>query len=199
MKKSKVITVAGAAALIGAIGIGSTLAYFTDSEEASNVVTMGHVDISLDEPVFAAENDNNTISRVVPNQTITKDPTITVGEDSEDCYLRAAIAFEGLTEEQEADILENINVDSDKWVLQEDGYYYYQDIAEAGEEVKLFTEVTIPAKWGNELADSDFKINISAEAIQADNFEPETDGDVITGWQGITAESYEDVNASVEE
>jgi predicted ribosomally synthesized peptide with SipW-like signal peptide len=194
MKKSKVIAVTGAAVLIGVIGIGSTLAYFTDEETANNVVTIGHVDISLTEPIFSGTYEDNAISDVLPNQTIEKDPTITVEEGSSDCYLRAAVTFVGLTDEQAEQLRESLAFEED-WVL-EDGYYYYQNVAAAGDEVKLFTEVTIPAEWGNEMADQTFQINVKAEAIQADNFEPSRTNGVITGWlnedgNDVTVSSYE--------
>ena len=46
MKKKSIITMVAALAFVGAIGVGSTLAYFTDNDAATNVVTMGHVDIT---------------------------------------------------------------------------------------------------------------------------------------------------------
>ncbi|MBO5258961.1 MAG: hypothetical protein J6B26_01105 [Agathobacter sp.] len=194
MNKKKLIPLLSAVALVAAIGVGSTLAYFTDNDAANNVVTMGHVNIELDEPEFSAENENNTIKNVVPNQTITKDPTITVVAGSESCYLRAKIEITELNAEQIADLLENTNIGED-WVLAEDGYYYYQNsVSKSNEDqtVDLFDTVVIPAEWGNEVADMTFEINVTAEAIQADNFTPETDeAGVINGWNDITAETYE--------
>ena len=194
MNKKKLIPLLSAVALVAAIGVGSTLAYFTDNDAANNVVTMGHVNIELDEPEFSAENENNTIKNVVPNQTITKDPTITVVAGSESCYLRAKIEITELNAEQIADLLENTNIGED-WVLAEDGYYYYQNsVSKSNEDqtVDLFDTIVIPAEWGNEVADMTFEINVTAEAIQADNFTPETDeAGVINGWNDITAETYE--------
>ena len=194
MNKKKLIPLLSAVALVAVIGVGSTLAYFTDNDAANNVVTMGHVNIELDEPEFSAENENNTIKNVVPNQTITKDPTITVEAGSESCYLRAKIEITELNAEQIADLLENTNIGED-WVLAEDGYYYYQNsVSKSNEDqtVDLFDTVVIPAEWGNEVADLTFEINVSAEAVQADNFTPETDeAGVINGWKDITPETYE--------
>lgn len=194
MNKKKLIPLLSAVALVAVIGVGSTLAYFTDNDAANNVVTMGHVNIELDEPEFSAENENNTIKNVVPNQTITKDPTITVVAGSESCYLRAKIEITELNDEQVADLLENTNIGED-WVLAEDGYYYYQNsVSKSNEDqtVDLFDTIVIPAEWGNEVADMTFEINVTAEAIQADNFTPETDeAGVINGWNDITAETYE--------
>lgn len=203
MKKKNLITLTAAVSLVSVIGIGSTLAYFTDSDSATNVVTMGHVDITLTEPTFSEENADNTIKNVVPNQEITKDPTITVLAGSESCYLRAKIEFsdslKDVSGERDyaAELLENINV-GEEWVLSTDGYYYYQNKVEKSTEaqdVVLFDTVVIPELWGNEVADLAFEIEVTAEAIQADNFEPaKTDG-VINGWmtsdgKAITTETY---------
>lgn len=199
MNKKKLITMLSAVALVGVIGVGSTLAYFTDNDAANNVVTMGHVDIELKEPKFAEANENNTIENVVPNQTITKDPTITVVAGSESCYLRAIVEIsDTLSDEQAAELLENINIGED-WVLSTDGYYYYQNKVEKAAEnqtVVLFDTVVIPELWGNEVADISFEINVTAEAIQADNFTPATTDGTINGWvtsngDAITAETYE--------
>lgn len=200
MNKKKILVMLSAVTLVAVIGIGATLAYFTDKDAATNVITMGHVDIDLDEPNFDPTPDgekDNKIEDIVPGQEIVKDPTITVAEDSQDAYIRAKIEFsDNLSAEQQADLLEGINVDFTVWFLGADGYYYYKDVVSAGNKVVLFDTVVIPEKWGNEVADVTFEINISAEAIQADYFEPERNGDgMIIAWKysddtPITAENY---------
>lgn len=182
MKKKKILTMVAAVALVAVIGVGATLAYFTDKDSKTNVVTMGKVDIKLDEPEFS-QNPDDTITDVKPNQTIVKDPKITVEEGSLDAYVRAKIVFEGLSDEQVADILPLINIDTTKWFLSTDGYYYYQASMEAGASDYLFQSVKIPENWGNEVSELTFKINVFAEAIQADSFTPAKDNGVITGWK----------------
>jgi len=70
MKKRKYLLAAIALLLI--FGIGSTIAYLTDTESETNTFTLGGVDITLTEPGWVAANGQN----IVPGQTITKDPTI---------------------------------------------------------------------------------------------------------------------------
>lgn len=199
MKNKKLISMVVAIALVAVIGVGATLAYFTDKDEATNVITMGHVDIELTEPEFdEATDDTKEITNVEPNQEIVKDPTITVAEGSEDAYVRATITYEGLDETQIEELAIEINAG---WHFnEEDGYYYYNTKLMAGESAKLFDGFKIPETWGNEVADITFKINVNAEAIQADNFTPATetiDGvEYVTGWyysngDAITAETYE--------
>ena len=182
MKKKKILTMVAAVALVAVIGVGATLAYFTDKDSKTNVVTMGKVDIDLEEPVFS-ENPDDTITDVKPNQNIVKDPKITVTEGSLDAYVRAKIEFDGLNDQQIKDILPLINIDKTKWFLSTDGYYYYKDKMASGESVYLFQNVKIPENWGNEVSGLTFKINVFAEAIQADSFEPDLEGGLITGWK----------------
>lgn len=173
--------------LVGAIGVGATLAYFTDSQDVTNTITMGKVDIDLEEPNFP---DDKTIEDVKPNQTIVKDPTITLKEGSEKAYIRAKIEYtfdnapmsETMIEQLEA----GIDMISASWVKGDDGYFYFQGILEDEEDknsVKLFEHVTIPEVWGNEVANKSIEIKVSAEAIQADNFEPKLNelGEIV-GW-----------------
>ena len=64
--------------------IGGTLAYFTDTTEVvKNEFTVGNVDIELTEP----EWPDGFIGNLMPGVNIAKDPTITVGEKSQDCYV----------------------------------------------------------------------------------------------------------------
>lgn len=204
MNKRKLLTVTVALALVGAVGIGATLAYFTDEADAKNIITMGHVDIDIDEPNFP---EDKKIENVVPGDVITKDPTITVAEDSESAYIRAKVILDDeLSDEQKSDLLDNINIDTDKWYLNvDDGYYYYNAIVGAGESVILFDEVVIPETWGNEVADMSFTIDVFAEAIQSNNFTPTVDSvtGMITKWtdknnNAITAETYVAPSKSVE-
>ena len=69
--------------LVGILGVGGVAAYFTDSEEAVNKFTFGQIDIDVTEPNF---DEDKTHENTLPNEVITKDPTITVAESSLDAY-----------------------------------------------------------------------------------------------------------------
>ena len=203
MKNKKLKTLVGSLALVGAIAVGATLAYFTDSQEAVNTITMGHVDIDLEEPNFP---DDKEIDDVTPNQEITKDPTIIVKADSEDMYLRAKIELTGFDNVKDAnkhkeELLNQINIQPG-WNLAADGYYYFKYVVgktNVDQRIVFFDKVTIPANWGNEVADLTFKINVTAEAIQADNFTPETnDNGNIVGWNNVTPETYTPATSDAE-
>lgn len=205
MNKKKLLPLLLTVVLIATIGVGATLAYFTDKDSEKNTITMGHVEIDLDEPNFDPDDpsDDNTVTDIVPGEVITKDPTITVKEGSEDAYVRATIVLsDNLEEDQAKDLMAGITI-LDGWYYSDpekngDGYYYYNQRLAAGEKAVLFEEVKIPAKWGNEAAKMTFTIDVNAEAIQADGFTPATLE--VTNENGskttyITAWTYEDGSA----
>lgn len=210
MNKKKLTVMVTSLALVGLIGVGASLAYFTDQDSATNIITMGHVDIDLTEPNYPGGTTGGEIENVKPGDQITKDPTITVQQGSENSYVRAKITVEGLDEEHANLLLaknENgsymyLDINTNDWLESTDGYFYYvgdagngkDGVLKAGQSVELFTTVTIPGLgWGNEMADKSFSILVSAEAIQAANFEPSTNNGVY-GWfengTSITPDTY---------
>jgi predicted ribosomally synthesized peptide with SipW-like signal peptide len=81
MKLRKIITLVAALVLVAAVAVGGTLAYLSaQTDEVTNVFTVGNVSITLEETT----GDNY---KMVPGETLDKDPTITVKADSEDCWL----------------------------------------------------------------------------------------------------------------
>lgn len=102
MKKKIVALCLCVALAVIAIG-GATLAYFTDKDDATNVITMGNVDIKLDEAEVTLGTDGeytagtdrvqeNTYSNVYPGQALPKDPTVTnIG--TQPAYIRVKVTF----------------------------------------------------------------------------------------------------------
>ena len=188
---------AGVAALILCItGVTyGTLAYFTDKDTRANVITIGHVTGTLTETDEHMRDDNTTgkdYTNVKPGDVLDKDPTVTLDKESEDAYVRVSINYEGLTKEQALAIENNLDI-SAGWTKSEDGYYYYNEILSnktgAINSSKVFSKVTIPTEWGNEIAGITFNINVKAEFIQSDNFTPVTDeAGNITGWGNVAIE-----------
>jgi predicted ribosomally synthesized peptide with SipW-like signal peptide len=186
--KRKVAILATAVIITATLVVGSTLAFFTDKGTVQNVITMGDVKISLTEPTFAnTTNSSYKIENVMPNQKISKDPTIT-NTGSNDAYVRCKVAVTGdkLNSAQTADLLNGLNIGKD-WAKSGE-YYYYQKIlpkkpVSGDSKVLLFDTVTIPENWDGSLGNVAFDISITAEAIQADNFKPSTTNGTINGWK----------------
>lgn len=208
MRNKKLLVGVVAVTLVAVLGVGATLAYFTDKEEATNVITMGHVDIELTEPNFegqaSEENENEKIiTNILPGQEIPKDPTITLNPSSEDAYIRVKLDCRFVDVEGEEEKLYSYTINKlipelneNKDWFYSDGYYYYQKVLTQDDTTTenvneniavMFNKVVIPAEWGNEYADGTLKISIVAEAIQKDNFTPKKDANGnISDW------SYED-------
>jgi len=181
MNKRKLGALIATIALIAAIAIGGTLAYFTDNDANTNVVKMGHVDITLTETSDGGKGTPITtpnglsFTNVLPGDTLSKVPTITVANDSAACYVRVKLACtaEGskITSDDLAklntSLISNITADGAWDYNANDGYFYCTTSKVAGDEVNLFKTVTIPVEWANNVADQTFNIAIKAEAIQA--------------------------------
>lgn len=96
MKKTSKALLLGLCALllVGASVLG-TMAYLTSTPDAVvNTFTVGNVKIKLDESKLKTDGNLDTAKRVqgneyhlLPGGNYKKDPTITVDEHSEDCYL----------------------------------------------------------------------------------------------------------------
>ena len=79
MKKALFIMLS--AALIVCATVAGTLAWLTDkTEPVVNTFTVGDINITLTE-------SENLDLKMVPGQTITKDPKVTVKDGSEACWL----------------------------------------------------------------------------------------------------------------
>jgi len=228
MNKKKAFTMTAAVALVGAMGVGATLAYFTDTEDATNVVTMGNVNIKLEESDGTKiTSDGLTFEDVLPGQTVTKEPMISLDGTSQDAYIRVKmdITMDDATEEQlghledlEETLTQQIEWTTDnaktRWLYNEaDGYFYYNTklvkTSDVEDEVTavLFENVTIPTSWDNSMADTTFNIELTAEAIQADYLNEDVivmdeNGWNIASWnlgEDVKIQDYEKSEASESE
>ena len=74
MKKrtKRTLATVTACAVLGAVAVGGTLAYLTDNETTTNVVTIGDVTMDLVESEWVEDNAANAF----PNQVIAKNPKV---------------------------------------------------------------------------------------------------------------------------
>lgn len=86
MKKK--LTLVVSLLLVMALSIGGTLAYLTDKTEAiTNTFTVGNVKIALAETNVDEGSELANSYKMIPGNTIAKDPTITVDSGSETCWV----------------------------------------------------------------------------------------------------------------
>lgn len=172
MKKWKIIALSTVLACLAIVASG-TLAYFTASETAHNVITSGGVDIQLHE--FSDRGHDELIpwqdvDGVMPGAEISKIVTVE-NTGASDAWVRVKVdktiilarGDKGNPKVMELDI-------KDAFWTEQDGYYYYNDPLAPGETTPpLFTIVTFDPKMGNEYQGSTAHIDVKADAVQVAN------------------------------
>ena len=193
MNKGKAKAIIASISVVAVVGVAGIIAYFTDTATVTNKAKLGIVDIDLKEYTLNDQGqkvDWENLDEVVPGQVIDKIPEIEVVDGAADCYVRAKIEISNDDDELAADnkmlTIDDINVDTTDW-LYYDGYFYYKEVlSDSDDPITLFTQVTIPSDLDNDWSLSEFSINITAEAIQSQNFTPDFSGSG-NPWPGITS------------
>lgn len=182
MKKSKILIGVFSLALVAVIGIGSTLAYFTDTKNVSNSVTMGSVAITL-------TNTDVLPGTLTPGAAYTVNPTVTstgassayirvkvdLLQDTEGTGVYTAVAGNSLTVGSTTITPESFFAAATGWTKgTTDGYYYYNTVLNQNDTALLAAVTggytfTVNPLWGNEVANLKLKLAFTAEAIQSTN------------------------------
>lgn len=103
--KSKALLLTLCAVLLVAASVLGTMAYLTSTDTVTNTFTIGKVEIKLDEakvnangiPVEGAARVTGNSYKLMPGNTYTKDPTVTVKAGSEESYVRMKVTFNNAT------------------------------------------------------------------------------------------------------
>lgn len=202
--KKKLTLIATAVALGALVVVGATMAYFTSSDTATNVITTGKISVKVDEPKFSeiaksvvdetTKEITSELYNVMPNAKINKDPEFKLVDGSADAYIRVAVNTV-VTKKDGSTVtpsLEDLGAElsSDKWIAKGGYYYYNEKIATSTNPVPLFKTlksgednytILIPEKWGNDFQDAKLNMGIKVEAVQADNFTPDFNSDAPWG------------------
>ena len=103
-KKKKLIALFSALVCVVALGVGTTVAYITSfAGSVRNTFTVGDIELTLGETTGATY-------QLIPGTSVKKDPRVTVGGGSEDCWL-----FIKLTKTQNPDRYLTYSI-SDGWI-----------------------------------------------------------------------------------
>lgn len=106
MNKKK--TIIAAVVLMLVLLVGGLIAYFTDTETATNTFTIGNVDITLTEPLWDALTDQNNndipdaAENMMPGDEVTKDPTIKNVSTTNPAYVFAEVVIPCVTDNRDA-------------------------------------------------------------------------------------------------
>lgn len=183
--KKRLTLICTAVALVAVLIVGGALAMFTDTETATNVVTIGNLDITLDETSYhsdgtAGERTPGTHNyAIMPGCNYIKDPQIhNIGDNP--AWVRVNIAVSSENKELEKAIQEylaSMMETSSHW-KGKDGKYYATSVLNTGNTVEVFTmklndifDKKIPffeEFQQDDLSRAKFDIEVTAEAVQAD-------------------------------
>ena len=172
--KKKILALALVVVLAVTAVTGATLAYFTDEDDATNTFTVGNVQIDLTEPKWDA-NGSEDAPEVYPGEALAKDPTVT-NTGANPCFVRVSV--EGLDCLGDAGMItyrtdyvaDALGTD---WVKHTDGYYYYTKVLAAGATTDaLFDQIVIPTGLTNGDGTTEYDIDVTAYAVQAQGAKP---------------------------
>ena len=202
--KKKLTAIFLCVALVAIAVVGASLAYFTDTDSATNTFTVGNVAITLDEAKVTYADDvwtagservtTNTYENVYPGAHLPKDPTIHVAADSQDAYVAMkvvvskAAAWKALAEDHASlNNLETVfegykEADWTKIAATEQGdnlvyvYMWEQGKVSANADLTLFTAMNIPAELSSEEIETldGFTVTATGYAVQAQGVTAET-------------------------
>lgn len=195
MKKKLLITLSVVAcALLLVVGsIAGTIAYLTSTAKVTNTFTVGNVSITLDEGrvgedgKFIDENQDGVADtrvsgdtaenpankyHLLPGHEYDKDPTIHVGESSENCWLFVEITDEISAIQDTATIKEQLATYGWVAVAGETNVYAYNQVATAGKDYVVFKTVKVKGTVTNEAlaAYANKTVSVIAYAVQQDGF-----------------------------
>lgn len=179
--------IAAAALIVSMLSISAmgTLAYFTDTGIAHNVITSGKVDITLidDTEEIGKPFPVGGITNVMPGTSVSKIVGVKNEEVSADAWVRLLVNTEFVEDLDEKVVSMDL---SERWTKSNetvtingkeyDAYTYNEVLAPNTSTEPLFEEVKFAPDMGNEYQKSTLHIDVIAQAVQADN------NPGITGW-----------------
>ena len=151
--------------------VGGTLAYYTASETARNVITAGNIKIKLIE-TDAEGNPFEDVSGVMPSDKVDKIVTVKNTSDNP-CWLRMTVRKEivlgdGVEGTPDLSLVE-INFNTEDW-FEKEGFFYYNRKLNPGETTEpLFTTVTFNTAMSNLYAGCTASVTVCAQAVQCAN------------------------------
>lgn len=193
MKKKNLITAAVSLALVAVVGVGATLAYFTDKTETKkNVFSAGKVSINLIDETWDVDGqvkgeyyDKDGITGIqyediMPGDVLSKVVGVETAADSQDAYVAVRVTVTDvaapnatdivLPEEIAAQISDIIaaEVDGDLWASRDMGngdvIYYFKSVVPADtQNLVLFDKIPLPGSEWNN-AYAELSFNVEVQA-----------------------------------
>ena len=212
MKKKNLITAAVSLALVAVVGVGATLAYFTDKTETKkNVFSAGKVSINLIDETWDVEGqvkgeyyekDGITgiqYEDIMPGDVLSKVVGVETAADSQDAYVAVRVTVTDVVAPNAADIVlpEEITaqisdiiaaeVDGTLWASRDMGngdvIYYFKSVVPADtQNLVLFDKIPLP---GSEWNNAYAELSFDVEVQAAAIQAANTDLDLFMGMDWV--------------
>ena len=177
--------IAALAVIVIALSLAAygTVAYFTATGTAHNVLTMGNIGIKLNDKTEVVENGETKLVEFtteypdgMPVMPATEASKIVSVENTGSAPAWVRVRIEKTVEPADAAVTGldtkyvGLNYDTANWLEGVDGFWYCQEPLKPGETTpNLFDTVTFSKDMGNDYMNCKFNIIVSAQAVQADN------------------------------
>ncbi len=170
MKKKLILLTALAVIVLAAAG--GSIAYFTVTATAQNVVSAGNVRMALhDEGSGGAAFSEEALNGMMPGDTA--DKTVYVENTGDNAFytrIRLTVSARSAGGDALGTEIIAFNINTANWQPGTDGWYYYTSAVDKGAQtMPLFTEVSVAPETGNGYMDADVSIQVLAQAVQKDN------------------------------
>ena len=169
--KKKMFVLAAMVIVLAIVATG-TLAYYSDYVAAHNVITFGAVDIDLVETMKTPEGEApwEDQTGIMPGMDVSK--IVRVKNNDAESYIRVSLDVEAVAEDGtplDTSVI-GITMNTADWT-EKDGYWYYNKSLPTGlTTTMLFEQVNFAgAEMGNEYQNAAIKVNVAAQAVQAEN------------------------------
>lgn len=169
--------------LIMSLFMQETLAFYSTTGKATNVVTSGNIQFIIHEKTDAGTDFPEEGVYILPGDIVSKKVSI-----ESDCnhpfYLRVKIVYGIDSKELSSEDCFKLNINEEYWELH-DGWYYYKGIVNPGETTpNVFSHVEIVgSKVDNSYLGKTLTLSVVAHAVQSENNPVEgTDTYTASGW-----------------
>lgn len=177
--------IAALAVIVIALSLAAygTVAYFTATGTAHNVLTMGNIGIKLNDKTEVVENGETKLVEFtteypngMPVMPATEASKIVSVENTGSAPAWVRVKIEKTVEPADAAVTGldtkyvGLNYDTKNWVDGGDGFWYCKEPLKPGKTTpNLFDTVTFSKDMGNDYMNCRFNIIVSAQAVQSDN------------------------------
>ena len=156
-----------------------TVAYYTVSGAATNVITSGDIKMEIIEKMGDQDFPEEGVY-VMPGSTIAKKVTV-ANIGNHPFWLRVKLE-NGIDDDSLSADLFELDLNLDDWTAGNDGFYYYNKPVQPGAVTeKLFTQVKIAGSMDTSYLDKTLTLTVKAYAVQSEN-NPATSPMNVLGW-----------------